>query len=74
MNKLSIDIDNKLYHEIDRLRKPLGLNLTQVVTEALRTWIKRKEASFFEQEWIETLKKRPDDAKRTEDWFDAQAW
>ncbi len=74
MNKLSVDIDNKLFQQIDKIRKPLGLNLSQVVTEALRTWIKKREAGLFEQEWIETLKKQPDDAKRADDWLDAQTW
>jgi len=28
----------------------------------------------FEQEWIASLKKNPDDANRAEEWLKVQAW
>jgi hypothetical protein len=47
--------------------------------QALQTWLKRRndlrcEGVRFEQEWIASLKKNPDDASRAEEWLEAQAW
>jgi len=74
MINLQISIDEKTLAEIKQVSKPQGLDITQVIREALQSWLKRREAARFEQEWIAALKKNPDDANRAEDWLEAQAW
>jgi hypothetical protein len=32
------------------------------------------EGKKFAEEWIASLKRRPDDASEAEDWLEAQAW
>ena len=74
MTNLQIPIDEHLLAEINKASKPLGLDMAQIITEALRAWLKRGEGRRFEQEWIAALKKNPDMASRAEDWGEAQAW
>lgn len=76
---MQIAIDESLLGEIEKAGERQGLDLTQTVREALQTWLKRREdlrhqGVRFEEEWIATLKKNPDDASRAEEWLEAQAW
>ncbi len=78
MNNVQIAIDKNLLAEIKKASELQGLELTQIISEALQSWLKRenlrREGLRFEQEWIATLKKNPDDAGRAEEWLEAQAW
>jgi hypothetical protein len=79
MINMQVAIDENLLAEINKVGKRQNLDLTQIVGEALQTWLKRREALRreglrFEQEWIASLKKNPDDASRAEEWLEVQAW
>ena len=74
MTTVQVTLDEHLLVEINKVSKPLGLDLAKVIGEALLAWLKRREGRCFEQEWITALKKHPDDASRAEEWFEAQAW
>jgi antitoxin component of RelBE/YafQ-DinJ toxin-antitoxin module len=74
MTNVQIAIDESLLDEINKVGKHHGLDLTQVIREALQAWLKRREGLRFEQEWIAALKKNPDEAGRAEVWLDAQTW
>jgi hypothetical protein len=79
MVNVQIAIDESLMAEIEKAGELRGLDFTQIVKEALQTWLKRRddlrrEGLRFEQEWIATLKKNPDDASRAEEWLEVQAW
>jgi hypothetical protein len=79
MINMQIAVDENLLAEIEKAGERQGLDLAQIVREALQTWLKRRdglrrEGMRFEQEWIATLKKNPDDASRAEEWLEAQAW
>ena len=74
MKSIPIPFDEKLLADIDKVSKPLGLELARVVEAALHAWLKRHESRRFGQEWIAALKKNPDEAGRAEEWLDAQAW
>jgi hypothetical protein len=70
--------------EFETILDQIGKNYPDMITlsefmEALHTWLKRRddlrcEGVRFEQKWIATLKKNPDDASRAEEWLEAQAW
>jgi hypothetical protein len=74
MMNIQISLDEQLLAEIGKVGKPVGLELAQVVREALVAWLKRHDGQRFEQEWIAALKQNPDEASRAEDWFEAQVW
>lgn len=78
MNNVQIAIDRNLLAEIEKAGELQGLDLAQIVREALRAWLKREslhhEGLRFEQGWIASLPKNPDDANRAEEWLEAQAW
>jgi metal-responsive CopG/Arc/MetJ family transcriptional regulator len=74
MINLTINIDERLLSAIDKACKPLGLNRVQIIEAALKSWLKRREGSLFEQEWIDALKEYPDKANRAEEWLNAQDW
>ncbi len=79
MINMQIAIDESLMAEIEKAGELQGLDFTQIVREALQTWLKRRDdlrsqGLRFEQEWIATLKKNADDASRAEEWLEVQAW
>jgi hypothetical protein len=71
---VQIPIDEQLLAEVNEAGKPLGLDLAQIIREALRAWLKQREGLRFEQDWITALRLHPDEASRAEDWLEAQAW
>lgn len=71
---IEVSLEERLLAEIVSAGKPLGLELAQIIREALLAWLKQHSGQQFEQEWIAALKQTPDDASRAEDWFEAQTW
>lgn len=74
MTNIQISIDEQMLLEIRQAGKSAGQDTTQIVREALATWLKRRQGVRFEQEWIAALKKNQDDASRAEEWLETQAW
>jgi hypothetical protein len=74
MKNVQITIDEETLLKVDRAGKPLGLNRSEIVRRALREWLHRHAIETFEQEWIDSLQRKPDEAKRAKDWARAQAW
>ena len=74
MKNVQITIDDETLTRVDRIGKPLGLNRSEIVRQALRQWLRRHAVENFEIEWIAALRKTPDEAARADDWIDLQAW
>lgn len=74
MKTIQISMDESLLTEVDKVSKPSGLELSQVIEDALKHWLKRYQSKRFGQEWIAALKKNPDDASRAEAWGETQVW
>ena len=74
MKNVQITIDDETLARVDRAGKPLGLNRSEIVRQALRQWLRRSAVESFEREWIAALQKRPDEAVRADDWINSQAW
>jgi Arc/MetJ-type ribon-helix-helix transcriptional regulator len=74
MKNVQITIDEETLLKVDRAGEPLGLNRSEIVRRALRDWLRRHAIETFEQQWIDSLQKTPDDAKRAKDWAGVQAW
>lgn len=74
MMNIQVPLDEQLLAEINKASKPLGLDLAQIIREALLAWLRRREGERFEQEWVAALKRNPDEASRAEDWLEAQTW
>ena len=69
-----ITVDEQLLAEVDRISKSLGLDRSQVVSQALQGWLQRYKIEGFEQEWITALQKHPDEGQRAEAWMNIQEW
>ena len=72
MINMQVAVDENLLAEIEKAGERQGLDLAQIVGEALHSWLKRRdglrrEGLRFEQEWITSLKKNPDDSNRAEE-------
>ena len=74
MRNVQITVDEETLARVDRVGKPLGLNRSEIVRQALRQWLHRQAVEHFERKWIAALQKRPDEAVRADDWIDVQAW
>jgi metal-responsive CopG/Arc/MetJ family transcriptional regulator len=74
MKNVQISIDEETLDHVDRAAAPLGLSRSEVVRQALRQWLRRGTVQRFEEDWIASLRKEPDDATRTDDWLLADSW
>jgi len=74
MKTIQITMDESLLAEVDKVGEPAGLELSRIIEDALKHWLKRYQSKRFGQEWIAALKKNPDDAGRAEAWLETQAW
>ena len=74
MKNVQITVDQETLAQVDRVGKPLGLKRSEIVRQALRDWLRRHAVESFEQEWIDALRKNPDDAGRAEAWKGVQVW
>jgi metal-responsive CopG/Arc/MetJ family transcriptional regulator len=74
MKNVQINFEENLLDEVDRVAASTNLSRSAVVREALRHWLKEEEIREFEQEWISSLRKNPDDCGRAEEWANVQEW
>jgi metal-responsive CopG/Arc/MetJ family transcriptional regulator len=74
MRNVQITIDDETLARVDRVGKPLGLNRSEIVRQALRQWLRQQTVENFERQWIAALRETPDDGSRADDWLDGQAW
>ncbi len=74
MTNVQITVDDETLRLVDRAGKPLGLKRSEIVRQALREWLQRRRIERFEDEWIASLRKRPDRPARADEWLDSQTW
>jgi metal-responsive CopG/Arc/MetJ family transcriptional regulator len=74
MKNVQVTIDEDTLVRVDRVGKPLGLNRSEIVRQALREWLRRHAVDTFEREWVAALERKPDAASRADDWRDIQSW
>ena len=74
MKNVQISFDETLLDEVDRFASSIKVSRSEVVREALRKWIKDREIKEFEDQWIQSIKRRADDAERAEVWNKTQDW
>lgn len=74
MKNVQITLDDETLARVDRVAKPLGLNRSEIVRQALRQWLHRLAVEHFEREWIAALERRRDEGSRADDWLDIQTW
>jgi metal-responsive CopG/Arc/MetJ family transcriptional regulator len=74
MKNVQITIDEDTLVRVERVGKPLGLNRSEIVRQALREWLRRHAVDTFERQWIAALDRRPDEASRADEWIDVQRW
>lgn len=74
MKNVQVTIDDETLTRVDRAAKPLGLNRSEIVRQALRQWLRRQTVEHFEREWIAALERQPDESARADDWIDIQMW
>ena len=74
MKNVQITLDEQVLAQVDRVGKPLGLNRSAIVRQALREWLRRHAVGLFERDWIAALEGTPDEASRAERWRDVQSW
>ena len=74
MKNIQISFDEELLKTIDRFAAVSRQTRSAVVREAVKTWVRQKEISAFEDEWIQKLKKTPQDVEDSDAWIKAEQW
>jgi len=74
MKNVQISFDENLLNAVDRLAASAKLSRSAIIREALKRWIQKKEIKEFEDQWIQSIKKNPDDSKDADAWIQAQQW
>ena len=74
MKNVQISFDEGLLESVDQLAATSKTSRSAVVREALKHWIREKEIKTFEEQWIRSIKKDPDNAEDVEAWETAQQW
>jgi Arc/MetJ-type ribon-helix-helix transcriptional regulator len=74
VKNVQISFDEDLLATIDDLAASSQLSRSAVVREALKTWIRRKQAKDFEDAWITRLKESPPEPSEDDAWLEAETW
>ena len=74
MKNVQISFDEELLKTIDRFATSSRLTRSAVVREAVKTWIRQKEITKFEDDWINKLKESPGDLEDSEAWMKVEKW
>jgi metal-responsive CopG/Arc/MetJ family transcriptional regulator len=76
MKNVQISFDENLLNSVDQIAASTNLSRSAIIREALKKWIQEAKIKEFENEWIKSLKKNPDDVgdKRAEVWINAEHW
>jgi len=74
MKNIQISFDEDIFAEIEHAVSATGLSFPDIVKDAVRQWLQKREIRKFENEWIEKLKQSPDDSQGAEEWMSIQHW
>ena len=74
MKNIQISFDEDILAEIDQVVSTTDLSIPDIVRDAVRQWLKKREIRKFEEEWIEKLRKNPDSPEDAEKWLPIQHW
>ena len=74
MKNVQITIEEDLLATVDRVASSIHQSRSAVVREALKRWLKDQEVRQFEEDWIDSLKRRPQDETEVEAWAEAEDW
>ena len=74
MKNVQISFDENLLDAVDRFAASAKISRSALIREALKRWIQEREIKEFEDQWIQSIKKNPDDSKDADVWADAQEW
>ena len=74
MKNVQISFDENLLDAVDRLAASAKISRSSIIREAIRHWLREREVREFEQQWIDSIKKNPDDSGDAEAWNKVQQW
>ena len=74
MKNVQISFDEDLLETIDQFAASSQLSRSAVVREAVKTWIRQKRVTEFEDEWISKLIKSSPSSEENEAWLAAESW
>jgi metal-responsive CopG/Arc/MetJ family transcriptional regulator len=74
MKNVQISFDENLLSAVDRFAESAKTSRSSIIREALRHWLREREIREFEEQWIESIKKNPDDSEDAEAWMQVQQW
>ena len=74
MRNVQISFDENLLDAVDRFAASAKISHSSIIRAALRHWLREREIREFEEQWIESIKKNPDDSEDPKAWIQAQQW
>jgi metal-responsive CopG/Arc/MetJ family transcriptional regulator len=74
MKNVQISFDEELLKTIDQFATVSKKTRSAVVREAVKTWVRQKEIDAFEDEWIQKLKKTPQEIEDSDAWLKVEQW
>ena len=74
MKNVQISFDENLLDAVDRFAASEKVSRSAVIREALSAWLREREIREFEEQWISSVKRNPDDSEDAEAWVQEQKW
>jgi metal-responsive CopG/Arc/MetJ family transcriptional regulator len=74
MKNVIIRIEETLLNKIDQIAAASQLSRSDIVREALHDWVRKKQITEFEQEWITKLKEKSEDSRHLQPWIRLEHW
>jgi len=74
MKNVQISFEEDLLNAVDRFASSSKLSRSAIVRTAIKHWLREQQIKEFEDQWIRSLKQKPDDSKDAEAWIQAQQW
>ena len=74
MKNVQISFDENLLDAVDRFAASEKVSRSAVIREALSAWLREREIREFEDQWISSIERNPDESEDAEAWAQAQKW
>lgn len=73
MGKVNLQV--RVPFEVDKVISELSMgSKSDFVREAIEEKIRKEKFLKLEHQWVEALKRNPEDDKEAEKWFKAESW
>ena len=74
MKNAQISFDDEFLAAIDHIAEQTNKTRSAIVREAVKYWLKVKQISEFEEQWIQALKTQTGESDELDTWNSIEHW